>query len=79
MFPDLFVLIVRPEAVRVDELDVDEILVGSECEEDAASKGRDKRGSAAEASQHNCSCKIHGYISLDVIIAVDVIVLIENK
>ena len=81
MLPHLFVpfLVVGPEAVTVDELDVaDETLAGSICEEDAASKGRDKRGSAAEPNQHICSCKIQ-YPSLDVIIAVDLTIFLKIR
>ena len=51
-------LVVGPEAVRVDELDVDEAVAGSVCKEDSVPKDRDKRGSAAEPSQQICSCKI---------------------
>lgn len=67
--------------MTVDELDVvDKALVGSVCKEDPAArgKGEDKRGSAAEPSQHNCSCKIQ-YPSLDVIIAVDLTVFFQRQ
>ena len=83
ILPHLFVplLVVGPEAVTIDELDaVDETLGGSVCKEDPALKGksRDKRGSAAEPSQHNCSCKIQ-YPSLDVIIAVNLTVCFRRQ